>query len=287
MDYPKISIVTPSYNQGKYLEATIQSVLNQDYPNLQYVIIDGGSTDDSIEIIRKYQSRLKFWESKSYPTASHYCMVQDGFQHCDGEIMAWINSDDIYHPKAFFTVAEILSKYSDIHWLTGNPSFIDDMGRITYCTLAHRWCRSKLLIEKFTTNLQQESTFWRRSLWEKTGAAFDTAWLYAADFALWVKFSRFAKLYTTEAMLGAFRQRGENQKTIEKWNDYQNEVKQIIKKENPSCYEKMLGKFFKRGEVLIKAPFINPDGLINKVYNKIYKVPSVLKFDRMDQTFKL
>jgi glycosyltransferase involved in cell wall biosynthesis len=108
MNLPKISIITPNYNGGEYLEETIQSILTQNYPNLEYIIIDGGSTDNSVEIIKKYEDQLSFWVSE--PDKGLYDAIQKGFDKSSGEIMAWLNSDDLYHKNAFFTVVEIFMK---------------------------------------------------------------------------------------------------------------------------------------------------------------------------------
>jgi glycosyltransferase involved in cell wall biosynthesis len=93
---PKISIITPSFNQAQFLDATVQSILSQNYPNLEYIIIDGGSTDGSLEIIKKYEKHLHFWCSE--PDAGQYDAINKGFAHSTGEIMAWLNSDDMYCP---------------------------------------------------------------------------------------------------------------------------------------------------------------------------------------------
>src|SRR5258708_5296321 len=114
--HPSISIITPSYNQVSFLEETIQSVLQQDYPNLEYVIIDGGSTDGSVEIIQKYADRLTHWVSE--PDGGQYDAVNRGFQYTRGEIMAYINSDDKYTPWAFSVVGEIFESLPEIEWLT-------------------------------------------------------------------------------------------------------------------------------------------------------------------------
>ncbi|MCH7686389.1 MAG: glycosyltransferase, partial [Planctomycetes bacterium] len=129
---PKISIVTPSFNQGRYLEETIQSVLSQDYPNLEYMIMDGGSTDESFDILHRYESRLTFWQSS--PDGGQYEAINSGFARTDGEIMAWINSDDKYTPWAFSVVAEIFLTFPEIEWITTlYPLTWDAAGRAVAC----------------------------------------------------------------------------------------------------------------------------------------------------------
>ena len=100
----KISIITPSYNQGQYLEETIRSVRDQPYPNLEYIIMDGGSTDNSVEIIKKYESRLAHWESR--PDDGQADAINKGFNMATGDILGWLNSDDYYKPGALTEVAE-------------------------------------------------------------------------------------------------------------------------------------------------------------------------------------
>ena len=108
MKYPKISIVTPSFNQAEFLEQTICSVLNQNYPNLEYIIIDGGSTDGSVEIIKKYADKFTYWVSEK--DNGQYDAINKGFSHTTGDIMGWINSSDIYYPWTLSMIAEIFEK---------------------------------------------------------------------------------------------------------------------------------------------------------------------------------
>ena len=100
--YLKISIITPNYNGGKYLEATIKSIISQNYPNLEYIIIDGGSTDNSIDIIKKYEKHINYWTSE--PDNGLYDALSKGLSISTGKIMGWLNSDDLLHPKSLFTI---------------------------------------------------------------------------------------------------------------------------------------------------------------------------------------
>jgi len=116
VNWPKISIVTPSYNQGQFIEETILSVLNQNYPNLEYIIIDGGSTDNTIEIIRKYESKLTYWESVKDRGQTH--AINKGFEKASGEILAYLNSDDCFYDNSFFIIANEFLKNN------GNDDFL-------------------------------------------------------------------------------------------------------------------------------------------------------------------
>ena len=126
---PKISIVTPSYNQGQYLEKTIRSVLEQGYPNLEYIIIDGGSTDHSVEIIKRYEKYLKYWESEADRGQSH--AINKGFEHATGDLFAWLNSDDYYMDDVFQRVAEIYQANLDAGAFIGAGQFVNELGEVT------------------------------------------------------------------------------------------------------------------------------------------------------------
>src|SRR5437867_7923227 len=121
--WPRITIVTPSYNQGLYLEQTILSVLNQNYPNLEYIIMDGGSSDNSVEIIRKYEKYLVHWESKS--DEGQAAAIADGFRLAAGEILAYLNSDDLYLPGALRKVGEFFNQHKQVQFMYGDCLIVD------------------------------------------------------------------------------------------------------------------------------------------------------------------
>jgi glycosyltransferase involved in cell wall biosynthesis len=211
--FPKISIVTPSFNQAPFLEATIKSILIQEYPNLEYIIIDGGSTDGSIDIIKKYEKHLAFWCSE--PDNGQYDAINKGFCHSTREIMAWLNSDDMYLPWALKTVADIMSSFPNIEWLTTlSPGHWDYDGFCSGFGSTPGYALEAFLEGGYLPRnnyeaiawIQQESTFWRRGLWERTGGCLSTNIKLASDFDLWCRFyTKTDFLYGTSSPLGGFR----------------------------------------------------------------------------------
>lgn len=203
---PRISIVTPSYNQGEFIEKTIQSVLNQNYSNFEYVIIDGSSTDRSQKIINKYYSKLKHYESKKDRGQSH--AINKGFSKTNGEIMAWINSDDILQPGALRLVASIFANFPEIEWITSLPSTINADGYQVYLAQPPLYLRSLIQKGFYTRKLcgfiMQEGTFWRRSLWNKAGGKLVEV-PYTMDMKLWQSFAKYARLYSVESCLASYR----------------------------------------------------------------------------------
>lgn len=237
MQYPKISIVTPSYNQAPFLEATIQSILSQNYPNLEYIIIDGGSSDGSQEIIKKYEPYLHYWCSE--PDAGQYDAINKGFSKSTGEIMAWLNSDDMYCSWTLKTVASIMTSLPQIKWLTTlMPAHWDWEGLAINFETFPGYSQAAFLDGRYLPvpktrasigYIQQESTFWNRSLWEKAGSYISTEYKLASDFELWARFYLHAELYSTLSPLAGFRCQS-NQRSVRQENLYISEAKEILEK---------------------------------------------------------
>lgn len=234
--FPQISIVTPSFNQAEFLEETIQSVLSQDYPHLEYVVMDGGSTDGSVEIIRKYERKITYWQSK--PDGGQYQAVNEGFTRTRGDIMGWINSDDKYTPWAFAIVADIFRTFPQIEWMTTlYPLTWDSDGRAIACGRRPGYSRQAFFRGQYVPrmsrcpegNIQQESTFWRRSLWDRAGSGLDTSLRLAADFELWARFYQSSELYGIDTPLAGFRSHAD-QKTAHHLADYAAEARQALQR---------------------------------------------------------
>jgi glycosyltransferase involved in cell wall biosynthesis len=282
--YPTISIVTPCYNSGEYLEQTILSVLEQNYPKLEYIIIDGGSTDNSIEIIKKYQNKLAYWISEK--DEGMYYALQKGFEKSTGEIMAWINADDLYHKKSFLAVAELFSKYSNINWLVGASTHWDEYGRGVNVDRSRKFTRYDFLMGDYEW-IQQESCFFRRALWEKAGSYINTELHYAGDFELWLRFFRFEKLYVTNALIGGHRIRSSNQLSLEGAAKYFEEAGMMLKKEVITQKDKNKMKRYK-----IITWFLNIGiRIMKKVMNEYRKIEfgaaENIDFDRKSQEFEM
>lgn len=198
---PKISIVTPSYNQDAYLEQTIKSVLDQNYEGLEYIIIDGGSSDKSVEIIKHYQPKLTYWVSE--PDSGHADGINKGFAHTHAEIMGWINSSDVYYPWTLRSVVQIFEDLPEVKWVSGIPTIVSD-GAIPKRIKTD--CRNRYdFLSGHYNWLQQESIFWRRSLWDEVGGKLDTNMRYACDFELWLRFFQKAPLCYANTILAGFR----------------------------------------------------------------------------------
>ncbi len=193
---PLISVVTPSFNQGHYIEATVWSVLEQDYPHLEYIVVDGGSTDQTLDILRRYEDRLS-WSSQ--PDQGQADAINKGFAQANGEIMGWLNSDDIYAPGALRAVATYFEQHPDAMFVYGDAIGIDRTGK-QYGVRQHIRQRQRYPDSDFDVLLQrydfivQPASFWRRTLWRDVGAL-NLHLRYSMDYEYWM---RVAKQYSLD-----------------------------------------------------------------------------------------
>ncbi len=221
-----IALVTPSYNQADWLPACLRSISDQRYPRLQHIVMDGGSTDKSREIIQSFSPHL--YHSQSGKDNGQYAAINHGFRLSSSSVMGWLNSDDLHLPWTLSIVGEIFATFPQIRWLTTcYPLVIDKNGKPLRC--AEVMAYSKLGVLKGETlpgsrgyilhGIQQESTFWHRDLWEEVGGAIDTKYNFAGDYDLWMRFARKADIYCVALPLAAFRRHG-GQKTSRDMEHY-------------------------------------------------------------------
>ncbi|MGH2506214.1 MAG: glycosyltransferase family 2 protein [Ktedonobacteraceae bacterium] len=256
--WPRISIVTPSYNQGQFIEETIRSVLLQGYPNLEYIIVDGGSTDSSVGIIKKYSDYLHHWVNER--DSGHGNALNKGFERSTGEIMCWLNSDDMYLPWTFRIVADIFTSYPQVNWITGLNAWWSDHGVLTAARRAPKNIYDYLLGNYAW--IQQESVFWRRSLWERAGGHINENYRLMIDGELWSRFFLQDSLFIVDCILSGYRVHSTNraQKYL---TDCQAEMITIISDMRRDCADSILRtadslarvKLFKR---MLPCQHLNP-----------------------------
>lgn len=183
-ELPKISIVTPSYNQAQFIEQTILSVINQKYPNLEYIIIDGGSTDGTVDIIRKYEEHLYYWVSEKDTGQAN--AINKGFSKCTGDIVNWINSDDRLLPDALFSLVKTAKVAPDVGAWVGCCRIVDDKGRLLELNVPRGLSIDKMIKWGFTGHFYQPACFLSRKALEEFGP-FDETLYCCFDIDLYLK----------------------------------------------------------------------------------------------------
>jgi glycosyltransferase involved in cell wall biosynthesis len=199
-----VSIITPSYNQAVFLERTILSVLNQTYPDIEYIIIDGGSQDDSVSVIHKYQGKLKGWVSEKDQGQTD--AINKGFAMATGDILAWINSDDTYEPDTVRRAVEYLDTHPDIGLVYADTKFINEKDEVigTFPAALTNYVK----LRQGYVHIPQQAAFFRASLWKKA-APLDPSFYFAMDYDLWIRLAKLSGVAYVHSHWANFRLHGE------------------------------------------------------------------------------
>jgi glycosyltransferase involved in cell wall biosynthesis len=240
MEYPRITVVTPSFNQARFLEETIRSVVGQQYPNLEYMVIDAGSKDGSVDIIRRYEKQLAYWVSESDRGPAD--ALNKGFQRATGSILAYLNSDDVYRPGTLQEIAEAFAAnrnadviYGNTYWTDGDGNVLAEKRQTPFSKLGYLYGGS---------DLQQPATFWKRELHERAGAL-DVSFRAAFDMDLFFRFvSLGARFEHLPKFLAAYRIHADQISDV-LWTTAQKEVEIIRARYLPHPVRSLRGKLLR------------------------------------------
>ena len=241
----KISVVTPNFNGGEFLERALKSVISQDYRNIEHIVIDGGSTDESLEIIDRHCQNLTRVVAEK--DNGQYDAIGKGFALATGDILCWLNSDDIYFPWTMRVVSRIFSDYPQIQWIMGVRCELRDgavQGISSVTPFPRDVIRSGAFHSRGLGCIMQEASFWRRSLYEKVGGI-SAKWPVAGDYELWIRFAEHAELVVTTALLGGFNYTGKNRSLLN-GQSWQEEEVSAIRDRIPAPLRKMGDRLIKR-----------------------------------------
>ncbi len=244
-----VSIVTPSFNQARYLETTLRSVLMQDYPSIEYLVIDGGSTDGSVEILRRYSDQLAGWVSE--PDRGQTDALNKGFARANGEILAWLNSDDTYAPGAVAAAVKYLTEHPEIGMVYADTNFIDENGRVIGRFPAAQTDQRRL--RQGYVHIPQQATFFRADLWRQVGPL-DPDFYFAMDYDLWTRLARLAPFAYIPGPLWANFRLHSSGKTIAADDRCWPEMLKVHYRDGGSFFAPLVAKYYVRKLV---APLLN------------------------------
>lgn len=266
-DYPRLTVITPSYNQADFLDRTICSVLNQGYPNVEYIIIDGGSTDGSVEIIKKYADRLTYWESTPDNGQAH--AINKGLQRATGDWIAWQNSDDIFYPHSFEYIAQAIKSNVDANLVIGDINLIDEHDKVIRPMRYVRPTYKSLLAEGMV--LTNQAAFWKRSVHTEIG------WLdenlhFGFDYEWFLRLLKDTNSSThIPKILGALRYHNETKTSLNQ-EDFKTEYALILTKHDDIRPNKVLYQLRRTLLTLLNGNFLYFfKGLFTRAVNTFLK----------------
>lgn len=208
---PLVSIITPAYNSSNYIEDNIESIMDQSYGIIEHIIVDGNSTDGTVQIIQKYEEQYNMkWISES--DDGMYDAIEKGFDMASGDIYAWLNSDDMYLPWAVEVAVDYLTQ-DGVEWITGHPARWDKNGILYYVNplqphYRRQWIKKGWYHGGALGWMQQESMFWTAELWEDKGGFPEDAGL-AGDYYLWRQFAERSNIKQVGTVISGFRRHDE------------------------------------------------------------------------------
>jgi glycosyltransferase involved in cell wall biosynthesis len=247
-EQPLVSIVTPSFNQAPYLEAAISSVIDQEYPNIEYILIDGGSTDDSVDIIKTHSGKFAYWISE--PDRGQTDAINKGFAHATGKYLAWLNADDRLRPNAVSEAVQFLEAHADAGMVYGDAEYIDSRGRVVGNFPAAQ--TDYRALRRGYVHIPQQAAFWRRDLWAQV-SPLDTSFTFAMDYDLWVRLAKISKLQYLTRLWAQFRLHSDS-KTLQNDQRAWDEMLKVHFREGGSWFSIIGAKYWIRRVI---APLIH------------------------------
>ncbi|MDD5362984.1 MAG: glycosyltransferase family 2 protein [Ignavibacteria bacterium] len=276
-DNPLVSIIIPSFNQGKYLEETISSVLNQDYNNFELIVIDGGSNDNSVDIIKRHADRIKYWISEKDEGQTD--AIIKGLNKSDGEYFMWLCSDDVMEPSMLSVSVYFHKKYPDAGLTYGDRIRIDAKGNIYSM---QRFPDYKKWFIKWGFSIPQETTLIKKSVYDKT-EGLDKSLHMGMDFDLWCKLNRVSNIYHIPAYLGRFRNHGSNKSAIFSKEYSENGYNGVYTKEYYNLYLKYFGKKPAEYKIFFRNTYEHFAGFIERRTVKYKKETELITKIRLDE----
>lgn len=258
---PKITVITPSFNQAQYLERTITSILNQGYPNLEYIVIDGGSTDGSVEIIKRYESKINYWISEKDHGQSE--AINKGLRIATGDWVCWQNSDDIFYPFSFKKISEVIELKPDLDLIIGDINLIDERDHIIRSMCYVRPSYKGLLAEGMV--LTNQAAFWKRSLHNDIGFMNENLH-YGFDYDWFLRLlEHTSKSFHVPMILGALRYHSETKTSLNQ-SKFQDEYNKIL---NGRSLSKLVKAFYISRRLFLTLANGNFSYVINGIKNRI------------------